>query len=227
MAGDAPGAHSFLDRLAPSDRTALLGAGRPRHYRAGETVFVAGDRGGFVVLITAGRAKVTVTSSAGSETVLSLRGPGDLIGELSAVDEEATTRSATVVALDPIVCRVVRNGEFRTLLAARPAIALELLRMVATRLRSSDRRLVDLGAYDTTRRVARLLAGMALTDGRRSDTGLVLPAGLTQDDLAGMVDASRESVARALAALRSLGLVSTSRRQVVVHDLAGLEAYGT
>lgn len=227
MVGDTPAAGAFLDRLGPADKAALLSAGHPRHYRAGDTIFVAGDPGGFVVLITEGRAKVTAMSPSGTETVLSLRGPGDLIGELTAIDDEATPRVATVVALDPVVCRVVRAGDFRSILAGHPTIAIELLRMVAARLRSSDRRLVEFGAYDTTRRVARLLADIAEAEGRPNGTGLVLPGGLTQDDLGGLVGASRESVARAFAALRSLGFVSTGRRQVVVLDLAGLRDFGS
>ena len=67
---------------------------------------------------------------------------------------------------------------------------------------------------------------MADDAGGPSGTDTVLPGGLSQDDLAGLVGGSRESVARALAALRSLGFVSTGRRQVVVHDVAGLRDYG-
>jgi CRP-like cAMP-binding protein len=225
VVGDTPTAGAFLDHLGPADRAAVLSAGRSRHYRAGDTIFVAGNPGGFVVVIIEGRAKVSVPSVAGTETVLSLRGPGDLIGDLTAIYDETTPRTATVVALDAVACRVVRAADFRAILADHPAVATELLRMVAARLRSSDRRLADFGAYDTTQRVARLLADMAEAEGRPSATGLVLPRGLTQDDLAGLVGASRESVARALAALRSLGLVSTGRRQVAVLDLAGLRDY--
>jgi CRP/FNR family cyclic AMP-dependent transcriptional regulator len=226
MVGGMPAAGAFLDRLEPADRAAVLSAGRPRQYRAGETIFIAGDPGNFVVLITEGRAKVTAPSPTGTETVLSLRGPGDLIGELTALDDELAPRVATVVAVDAVVCRVVRARDFRAVLASHAGVALELLRMVAARLRSSDRRLVEFGAYDITRRIARLLAGMADTEGRPSGTDLVVAGGLSQDELAGLVGGSRESVARALAALRSLGLVSTGRRRVVVHDLAGLRDYG-
>jgi CRP/FNR family transcriptional regulator, cyclic AMP receptor protein len=225
MVGGTPATGAFLDRLAPADKAAVLSAGHPRHYRAGETIFVAGDPGGFVVLITEGRAKVTAPSPTGVDTVLSLRGPGDLIGELTAVDDEPTPRTATVVALDAVICRVVRAEDFRSMLADHAAITIELLRMVAARLRSSDRRLVEFGSYDIARRVARLLADMADDEGRPSDAGLVLPGGLSQDDLAGLVGGSRESVARALGVLRSLGFVSTGRRRVVVRDLAGLRGY--
>jgi CRP-like cAMP-binding protein len=222
---DTPAPSTFLERLEPADREALLTTGRPRHYRAGESIFVTGELGGFVVLITEGQVKVSAPSEAGTETVLSLRGPGDLVGELAAIEDEPTPRVATVVALDAVVCRVVRAGEFRSLLAGRPAVALHLLRIIAARLRSSDRRLVEFGAYDATRRVARLLVDMVATDGRPAGADIVLHRGLTQDDLAGMVGASRESVARALATLRTLGLVSTGRRQVVVLDLDGLRGF--
>jgi CRP/FNR family transcriptional regulator, cyclic AMP receptor protein len=227
MVGETPATGAFLDRLAPADRAALLNAGHPRHYRVGETIFVAGDPGTSVVLITDGRVKVTAPSPTGAETVLSLRGPGELIGELTAVDDEPTPRMATVVALDAVVCRVVHATDFRAILASHAGIAIELLRTLAARLRSSDRRLVEFGSYDITRRVARLLADMTVGEAQPSDAGLVLARGLSQDDLAGMVGGSRESVARALAALRSLGFVSTGRRQIVVLDLPGLRDYGS
>jgi len=82
------------------------------------------------------------------------------------------------------------------------------------------------------RRLARLLADMAEaagSGGPRVGPGEhvhVLRTGLTQDDLAGMVGASRESVARGLATLRSLGLVSTGRGRVDVRDLPGLRTFG-
>jgi CRP-like cAMP-binding protein len=214
----------LLARLDEADRGALLSAGHPRHYRVGESIFVMGDPGSFVVVIIEGRVKVFAPSAPGTETVLSLLGPGDLVGELSAVEDEPTPRMATVVALDAVVCRVVRAGEFRSLVAGRPGIALELLHMIAARLRTSDRRRVEFGAYGTTRRVARLLVDLA-ADGRPSGTTVVLRSGLTQDDLAGMVGASRESVARALATLRTLGFVSTGRREVAVLDLTALRGF--
>jgi CRP/FNR family transcriptional regulator, cyclic AMP receptor protein len=222
---DTPATGTFLGRLRGVDREALLNAGHPRHYRVGEPIFVTGDPGGFIVVITQGRVKVFAPSAAGTETVLSLRGPGDVVGELSAIEDEPTPRVATVVALDAVVCRVVRADEFRSLLAGRPGVALELLRMLAARLRSSDRRRVEFGAYGTTQRVARLLVDLAAAQGGTSERDVVLRSGLTQDDLAGMVGTSRESVARALATLRTLGFVSTGRRQVAVLDLLGLREF--
>ena len=232
MRAETPTAGAFLDTLGPDDSAALLAAGTARLYRKGEPLFLAGDKGGFVVLITAGRVKVTTPTPTGAETVLSLRGPGDLVGELSALEDTPVERVATVVALEPVTCRVVRAAEFRALLAGHPSIALGLLRMVSSRLRAADRRIVEFGTYDTVRRLARLLAEMAdqgagLEGARRAEPHVhVLRTGLTQDDLAGLVGASRESVARALGTLRSLGLVTTGRGRVDVRDLPGLRSFG-
>lgn len=216
---------AFLDRIAPAARSRLLDAGVPRHYRRGELVFLAGDRAGFVVIIVQGRAKVTATGPDGAEVVLSLRGPGDLLGELAAVDEGTAPRTAGVTALDPLTCRVVRATEFRAVLAEHPDVGLELLRMMSARLRSADRRIVEFGTYDTTRRIARLLADLA-DRGPARRPGAPATVDLTQDDLAGLVGASRESVVRALATLRSLGLVTTARRRVDVIDMGALRSFG-
>lgn len=233
MRAEPIAASAFLDRLAPDERAALLGAGTARHYRKGEPLFVAGDIGGFVVLITEGRVKVTAPAPNGSEAMLSLRGPGDLVGELSALEDTPLERVATVVALDPVVCRVVRTDDFRSILAAHPGMALGLLRMFSARLRAADRRIVEYGTYDAVRRLARLLVELTsdstATDGRggRYGPGVhVLRTGLTQDELASMVGASRESVARALATLRALGLLSTGRGRIEVRDLPGLRSFG-
>ena len=133
MRADTSTPGTFLDGLAPADRAALVGAGTARHYRKGEPLFVAGDAGGFVVLITGGRVKVTAPAPTGAEAVLSLRGPGDLVGELALADAP-DERAATVVALEPVTCRVVRSDDFLAILAEHPAMALGLLRMMAARL---------------------------------------------------------------------------------------------
>ena len=222
--GDQRGADAaFVERLSPASRSRLLAAGTPRHYRSGEVVFHVGEPATFVVVIVDGLAKVTAPAPGGTEAVLSLRGPGDVVGELAALEDDAARRTATVRALEPVRCRIVRAGEFHEVLDEHPDIAVELLRMVSSRLRSADRRIVEFGAYDTTRRVANLLAGMAE---RVDRPGRLQPIALSQDDLAGMVGASRESVVRALTTLRALGLVTTGRRQVAVVDLPGLVGFG-
>jgi CRP/FNR family transcriptional regulator, cyclic AMP receptor protein len=217
-AGPAGG---FLAALGPGERATLATIGRWRSYRRGDLLFLEGERSDDVYLVVEGRARVFITTAAGNEVTLSVRGPGDLVGEMAALDPVAP-RSATVVALAVLRCRVIRAAELIEFLEGQPRAALALLHLVIGRLRDSDRRRAEFGSYDATRRLARILVEAA------ASAPTAVPGGglaLSQQELAGLIGASRESVGRALAELRRLGLVSTGRRTITVHDPAALRLY--
>jgi CRP-like cAMP-binding protein len=220
-------ASGFLTQLAEADQSALLSAGRLRRLTKGDALFVEGDPGDFVVVIVKGRTKVVAVTSDGTEVVLSLRGPGDLVGELATIDDEPKPRMAALIAIEPVECRVVSTREFREFLEHHPQASIELLRMVAAKLRDAERRRVEFGAVDATRRLARLLVELSDEAGLVTAEGTRIAIALSQQELAGLVGASRESIARALITLRQQGLVTTSRRVVVVRDPAGLRTYGS
>jgi CRP-like cAMP-binding protein len=225
VGGAAPAGGGFLERLEPTTRAELERAGTFRRYPRRAVLFVEGDPGTFVVLILEGRAKVVATTPDGTEVVLSIRGPGDLVGELAAIDVEGAPRMASVIALEPIACRVLTTSEFVDVLESHPDAAMALLRTVAARMRDSERRRVEFGAYDTARRLAGLLVELSGTDGRATAEGIHVEMPLSQQELAGLVGCSRESVARALIALRARGLVATGRRSLIVRDLDGLRDF--
>ena len=208
----------FTRGLSEVARTALLGAGRLRRYPRNGRVFCEGDRTDFVVVIVEGRVKVLVTTPEGGEAVLGVRGPGALVGELAAFDHGP--RVATAVALDPLTVRLLSADEFRAFVADQPGAGLQLVGMLIGRLREADRRRAEFGTYDALSRVARLL-GDLITEQSSSDAG-PLEVRLSQDEIAGLIGASRESVARALGALRARGLVVTGRRTITVLDLGAL-----
>ena len=123
-----------------------------------------------------------------------------MVGELGAFD--GSSRTASVVALEPLTVRMLTT-EFREFLGDEPGAALELIRMLVGRLREADRRRAEFGSYRTLARVAHLLADLAAVP-EPPATGAVAVR-LSQQDIAGLVGASRESVARALATLRTRG----------------------
>jgi len=77
---------AFLDALTEAKAPDLRSAGRLRAYGAGVTLFHEGDDAGPVIVLLAGRVKVTSLSTAGREVIVAVRGPGDLLGEIAAVD---------------------------------------------------------------------------------------------------------------------------------------------
>jgi CRP/FNR family transcriptional regulator, cyclic AMP receptor protein len=212
----------FLAELEPAERAELEGLGTVRRYPRGDVLFHEGDDAGAVLVLLDGHVKAAQVSD-GREVILAFPGPGELLGELSAVD--GRPRSGTVRAVDDVQALVIPGSAFRGFLERRPRVALVLLRAVTARLRESDRQRVDYAVNDVVVRVAGRLVELcdrygAERDGR-VDTGLAI----TQDELASWAGASREAVAKAMAILRTLGWVQTERRRIVVLDLSSLREY--
>jgi CRP/FNR family cyclic AMP-dependent transcriptional regulator len=216
----APTATGFLAVLDEPERADLLERGRRRRYRRGAVVFHEGGGSDEIVVVLSGRVKVSTVTADGKEVVLAFRGPGDLLGELSAIDGEA--RSATVGALEPVEAAVVAAREFRGFLSAHPRVAILLLEMLARRLRDADRKRVEFGAHDTLGRVAARLVELAERYGEAVRDGVRITLPLSQEELAGWTGSSREAVGKALHTLRGLGWVRTERRRITVLEMEPL-----
>jgi len=210
----------FVALLDPDARAALLGLGRVRRYRRGATIVLQGARDDTVFVVLEGRVKITLDTPDGREVVLSVLGPGDLLGEWEAIDPELVTRAASEVALEPVECRVFTADDLCRFLVAHPAAALQLLRLTIRNFLTADRRRVDATALDASHRLAHFLVERA--DAQRESE---LDIALTQEELASLLASSRESVVRALTVLRTRGLIETGRRQITIRDLEGLRAY--
>jgi CRP/FNR family cyclic AMP-dependent transcriptional regulator len=154
--------------------------------------------------------------------VLAVRGPGDLLGEFSAID--GAERSATVSALEPIEALMVPSGRFTEFLADHGRLAILLLQTMTRKLRDADRKRVEFCAYDTPGRVARRLLELVDRYGETDGENVRISLSLTQDELAGWTGSSREAVSKALREFRDRGWVTTGRRSIVVLDLDALRA---
>ena len=210
----------FLAELGEDERAALERRGTVRRHAAGEVLFHERDASDRVVVVRAGRVKVASVTDDGREVVFAFRGPGDLLGELSAID--GAPRSATVSAVEEVEAVSVAASEFRAFLQDHPRVALLLLEMLSRRLRDADRKRVEFAAYDTVGRVAARLVELAAAHGQPAGAGVRITLPLSQDELAGWTGSSREAVSKGLQMMRSLGWVETGRRRITVLDLEAL-----
>lgn len=215
------GCWGLLDAL-PADVVRQLRAERSRHYPAGATLFLDGDAAVAVFVLLTGRVKVVAQTAAGRAVLLAVSGPGQLVGELAALD--GGHRSASAVTLDPVSALVLGVERFRELLAQHPPAALGLLATTSGRLRDADRKRVEFASLDTAARVASRLLELADQYGEATAEGLLIDLGLTQDEIAGWTGSSREALTRALSTFRSRGWISTERRRVLLLDLPALRA---
>ena len=204
---------SFLDALGERAASQLMAESVDRRWPSGSVLFHEGDRADRVLFVAEGRVKLEVTETNGATSLLAVRGPGEVIGELAAVD--ATTRLAAAVAFGgPVRCTVVPASAFRAVVEGDATAAMALVRLLAARLREAEGRRAEHGALGVEQRLARRLLDLVDADGRVQ--------GLGQDELAGLVGASREAVAKALQALRAAGVVATGRRSIEVLDPGAL-----
>ncbi|SDN06501.1 cAMP-binding domain of CRP or a regulatory subunit of cAMP-dependent protein kinases [Streptomyces sp. cf386] len=204
----------FLARLEKNDRIALLDIGRPLRYPARSIIMRQDEPSAHVLLLLHGWTKVTALAANGYEALLALRGPGDIVGEGAALSRRQ--RSATVTALEPVEAVVIGQSRFTAFLSRNPQVALQLLSLTTDRQRSTDRRRVEWAALTVRERLAVLLLELVRTHGTRTDEGIELTIGLSQQEFAGSVGSSREAVARLLKELRTREVVATRRRRIVV-----------
>jgi len=212
-------AESFLATLDRADATALMKQGVPISFARGRLLVHEGQLPDRVLLLTSGRVKV-VSAIADRELLLAFRGPGDLVGELSALDD--APRSATIMALERVEARSLTTGGFRTFLIQHPRASLVLLTMLSRRLRDSDAQRAELAVLTTIQRVAGRLLELSARFGLK-DRGAIRLS-LSQEELAGATGASLESVGRALQTMRALNCVETGRREIRILDADALDA---
>lgn len=177
-----------------------------QRYPAGATLFLESDVAAAVLVIQHGELKVSVTSREGREFVLDVLGPGDVVGELAALD--GGSRSATGVALTDVEVLAIPSHEFRRTVETDPALEGALLMEVIRRLRASNRRQLEFGADALGRVCARLVE---LAD-RQGTTDIEVP--VNQSELAAWTALSREAVVKALASMRRLGWIESDGRHV-------------
>jgi CRP/FNR family transcriptional regulator, cyclic AMP receptor protein len=210
----------FLDALAPAQAEALRALAAPRRYVAGAPLFHERQPASDVLLIVAGRVKLGCVTDEGREAVLGIRGPGDLIGEMAAID--GSPRLATATALEPVEALALSADAFLAFLERTPGAAMAMVRTLSSRLRDADRKRIGFLAQDTVGRVCSRLVELAERFGHDDEQGVQVDLSITQEELAGWTGSSREAVIKALRSLRELGWVATRRRSVTLLDVGAL-----
>lgn len=210
----------FAAALTADELEDMISRGVKRPFRRGAFIMTEGEASDHVVVLLSGRAKVSSYTADGKEVVLAVRGPGELLGDFSALDGAA--RSATVAALESIEALIVPADRFKAYLEAHARLAVLLLQTWSRRVRDADRKRVEFGAYDTPGRVARRLIELVERYGEGDGDSVRISLSLTQDELAGWTGSSREAVSKALREFRDRGWISTGRRAINVLDVDAL-----
>jgi len=191
------------------------------HLERGDILFHEGDQGDRLYVIREGKIKLGRSSNDGRENLLAILGPGEMFGELSLFDPGPRTATATAVAETQLIG--LGHDNMQTFLANRPEVASTLLAALARRLRRTNETLADLVFTDVPGRVAKALLDLSARFGRPAEDGILVPHDLTQEELAQLVGASRETVNQALADFATRGWIKLEARAVVLLDVERLK----
>jgi CRP-like cAMP-binding protein len=187
----------------------------------GQVLFHEGEVGDRLYVVAEGKMKLGKTSSDGRENLLSVLGPGEMFGELSLFDPGP--RSATATAVTEARLYALSNENLKPWVQGRPEVALSLLRQLSRRLRRTSEVVGDLVFSDVPGRVAKALLDLSTRFGMPSDDGVHVGHDLTQEELAQLVGASRETVNKALADFAGRGWLRLEARAVVLLDVERLQ----
>jgi CRP/FNR family transcriptional regulator, cyclic AMP receptor protein len=182
----------------------------------GTVLFTEGEPGESLYIVLSGKVKLGRRSSDGRENLVAVMGPSDQFGELSLFDPGPRTATATVVT-DARLAKLPKAA-MQKWVEDRPQIAIQLLRVVARRLRRTNTMLADLIFVDVPGRVAKQLLQLAQRFGSIEGGQLRVTHDLTQEELAQLVGASRETVNKALADFASRGWLRLEGKSVVILD---------
>ena len=190
----------------------------------GGILFKEGDEGEHVYVIVNGKLKLGTSSGDGRENLLSILGPGEMFGELSLFDPGPRTSTATAVTDAKLLS--LSHEKLIPWLKGNPEVSLHLLARLAQRLRRTNEAVGDLVFSDVPGRVAKALMDLGARFGKQSDEGLFVHHDLTQEELAQLVGASRETVNKALADFAGRGWLKLDGRAVLITDVERLEKRG-
>jgi CRP/FNR family cyclic AMP-dependent transcriptional regulator len=185
--------------------------------REGEVLFRAGDVGDGCYRIKTGLVKILVTSQRGEERIISLLGPGAIVGELSMID--GGRRSASVVAIADCSLSFLSRAKFQMCIEAHPELTSYLMKTLARRLREADNTLAATTFLAVKQRLARALLSVAEYVGEKDGGGRIqLRLKISQGDLAAMAGVARENVSRTVSAWRRRDILTRSSNYYCIHD---------
>jgi len=219
-----PSKRSFsgiLPNLPTQISERLLANAKPQSLAEREVLFDAGDVADGCYRLERGLLKVSIASPQGDERILTILGPGAIVGELAIID--GLPRSAAVVAIRDCKLSFISRESFVRCLREHPEIYRDIVSILVSRLRETDNAMAAASFLTVKARVARALLELAEHLGRQMESGrIVILHKIRQSDIAAMAGVARENVSRTLTELKRRGLISQSSSYYSINDKAKL-----
>lgn len=179
--------------------------------KSGTVIFDVGSAGDSMMILKAGQVRIYLPMASGKDVILTDLYPGDIFGEISLLDGQ--DRSASAKALTNCEILTVTRKHFIPFMREHPDLCVKLLEVLCGRIRISDERMTDIGFASIPSRLAKiLLRAVSQPQSSKKRTSL------SQNELAGLIGATRENVNRCLRSWQDAGIVEMDKGWIVVRD---------
>ncbi len=206
---------SLLATLSREELGQMLAQAHEHRAPKGKALINQGDPGDFLIILLEGQARVTVYSSNGREIVLEYVEAGAVLGEIALLD--GGLRTASVIAMEPVRYLTLTRPILARVLAENSAIAMRLMRELASRLRQANQTIETDRSYGAGARLARFLLRLVHDE---EDQPTIR---LSQTELSMFAGIARENINRQLGVWSHAGLVAVEGGKIRILDRALLE----
>lgn len=213
----------FFAQLAPAELEVLAEAVVVARYRKNQVLFVEGEPSHSLYFICAGRVKVYRAASDGREQILHLLGDGDPIAVVPFLDGDPYPANAEVLTDSKIA--VIQFEDFERIARANPGILVQMLRILARRLRHAQEEIASLALKSVAGRMAGRLLDLARRKGEHVADGIEVDLQLSRQELGHLIGASRETVTRVLHQFQREDAIRIDGTRIVIRKPRILQAW--
>jgi CRP-like cAMP-binding protein len=192
-----------------------------RRYAPREPIIEYLDASNDVFFLVSGEARVSIYSVDGKAVTFCDLGPGEMFGEVAAID--GGPRSTSIEARSSCLIAAMSSAGFRELLRSEPAVAEALLRYFAAKIRDLTTRVYEFSALAVSNRIQSELLRLARLAAATGRSAHIDPAP-THAEIASRTSTHREAVTRELNRLSRLGVIEQHGRALTVKDVDRLAA---
>ncbi len=208
--------------LTPEALDDILGRARSQHYPKNDSVFTQDEPAHSFFVLLHGRLRVSQVTPEGQQIVMRFVSPGEMFGVAMAL--RRGTYPATATAVVDSLSLVWPTESWPELVAAHPALAVNLMESMGARLQEAHTRLREISTEEVERRIAHAVVRLAEESGRATPKGRLIDFPLSRQDIAEMTGTTLHTASRIMSAWEAQGLVEGGRQRIVVRDLPRLKA---
>ena len=214
--------HAFFEGIEDDSLDDLIDICQIKVVKNRATIFNQGDDADSLYVILSGCVKICTTANSGKETVLCFMGSGEVLGEIAVLD--GGVRTASAITIEESRVRMLRQGPFLSYLESHPAVALNIIRVLCSRLRKTDEFVEEMTTLQAGPRLAKALLRLAEQHGKAQPSGSILvDIKLSQANLGAHAGLMRENVNRQLKMWEDEGFLTGSGGQITLHNVDALE----